>query len=76
VLAVAIAFLLRLGLAHGFLPGELAALGLAALLLMLFPLFAAPTGFIATLIVAALIARRCGLFARLFSQGRVRLARA
>jgi hypothetical protein len=76
VLAVAIAFLLRLGLSHGFLSGELAALGLAALLLMLFPLFAAPTGFIATLIVAALIARRCGLFVRLFSQGRVRLARA
>jgi hypothetical protein len=29
---------------------------------MFYPLFAAPTGFAATLIVAALIAGRCGLW--------------
>jgi hypothetical protein len=62
VLAVAVAFLIRLGLSQGFRRYELPALGLAAALLLFYPLVGAPTGFGATLIVAALIAGRCGLW--------------
>jgi arabinofuranan 3-O-arabinosyltransferase len=62
VLAIPVAFLVRLGLSHGFRRYELPALGLVAFLLMFYPVFAAPTGFAATLIVAALIAGRCGLW--------------
>src|SRR5207244_3932819 len=51
VLAIAVAFLVRIGLHHGFERGELPALTLAGALLMLYPLFGAPTGFGATLIV-------------------------
>jgi hypothetical protein len=61
VLAIPVAFLVRLGLEEGFRRYELPALGLVAFLLMFYPLFAAPTGFAATLIVSGLIARRCGL---------------
>jgi arabinofuranan 3-O-arabinosyltransferase len=60
VLAIAVAFLIRLGLDQGFARYELPALGLAAVLLMIFPLLGAPTGFGATLIVTTLIARRAG----------------
>ncbi len=59
VLAIAVGFLVRIGLSDGFRRYELPALGLMAFLLMFYPLFAAPTGFGATLIVAALIAGRC-----------------
>jgi arabinofuranan 3-O-arabinosyltransferase len=59
VLAIAVGFLVRIGLSDGFRRYELPALGLMAFLLMFYPLFGAPTGFGATLIVAALIARRC-----------------
>jgi arabinofuranan 3-O-arabinosyltransferase len=62
VLAVPVGFLVRLGLSHGFRRFELPALGLVAFLLMFYPLFAAPTGFAATLIVAALVGRRCGFW--------------
>jgi arabinofuranan 3-O-arabinosyltransferase len=62
VLAIPVAFLVRLGLSHGFRRHELPALGLVGFLLMFYPLFAAPTGFAATLIVAVLIAGRCGLW--------------
>jgi hypothetical protein len=64
VLAIAVAFVVRIGLNRGFLRYELPALGLVASLLMLFPLAAAPTGFIATLIVAGLIVRRAGPWRR------------
>lgn len=57
-LAVPLAFLFRLGLARGFLPHELAAIGFACLLVLIFPFVDGPTGFAAALIVAALIARR------------------
>lgn len=60
VLAIAVAFLVRLGLDQGFARYELPALGLVAALLMIFPLVGAPTGFAATLIVTTLIARRVG----------------
>jgi arabinofuranan 3-O-arabinosyltransferase len=60
VLAIAIAFLVRIGLDEGFVPYELPALGLAAVLLIIFPLLGAPTGFGATLVVAALVGTRIG----------------
>jgi hypothetical protein len=72
VLAIPVAFLVRIGLSegllgHGFQRYELPALGLAAALLMFYPLAGAPTGFAATLIVSGLIAgalrtlaQRCG----------------
>jgi len=62
VLAIAVAFLVRIGLKQGFQRHELPALGVAALLLMFFPLVGAPTGFAATLVVTGLIAARCGLW--------------
>jgi arabinofuranan 3-O-arabinosyltransferase len=58
VLAIPIAWLVRIGLADGFRKYELPALGSAALLLVIFPLFETPTGLGATLIVAALIVGR------------------
>jgi len=61
VLAIAVAFLVRIGLRQGFERHELPALGLAAALLMFYPLFGAPTGFGATLVVSSLIIRRCWL---------------
>jgi arabinofuranan 3-O-arabinosyltransferase len=64
VLAIPVAFLVRIGLARGFERYELPALGLAAALLFFFPLVGAPTGFVATLIVSGLIARRTGLWWR------------
>ncbi len=57
VLAVPLAFLFRLARANGFLPGELAGIGLACLLVLIFPLVAVPVGFGAILIVAMLVAR-------------------
>ena len=60
VLAIPVAFLVRIGLTRGFERHELPALGLAAALLFFYPLAGAPTGFVATLIVSGLIARRAG----------------
>jgi len=60
VLAIAIAFLVRVGIDEGFERYELPALGLAAVLLIIFPLLGAPTGFGATLVVAALTGARIG----------------
>jgi len=60
VLAIPVAFLVRIGLRRGFRRHELPALALVAALLMFYPLVGAPTGFVATLIVAGLIAARCG----------------
>jgi arabinofuranan 3-O-arabinosyltransferase len=60
VLAIPVAFLVRIGLDRGFARVELPALGLVAALLMIYPVLGAPTGFGATLIVSALIARRVG----------------
>jgi arabinofuranan 3-O-arabinosyltransferase len=60
VLGVPLAYLLRLGRAQGFLRHEIAAIGVACLLILLFilPFVKVPLGFAAVLIVAALIARR------------------
>jgi arabinofuranan 3-O-arabinosyltransferase len=59
VLAIALAFLIQIGLHRGFRRYELPALGLVAALLLFYPLVGAPTGFGATLIVSGLIAGRC-----------------
>jgi len=59
VLAIAVAFLVRIGLRQGFERHELPALGLVGALLMFYPLFGAPTGFGATVIVSGLLLRRC-----------------
>jgi len=58
VLAIAVAFLVRVGLEEGFARHELPALGLVVALLMIYPLLGAPTGFGATLVVTALIGWR------------------
>ncbi len=57
VVAVPLAFLIRFGRARGFLPHELAAMAAVCLLILIFPFFKAPVGFVAALIVTALIAR-------------------
>ena len=55
VLALPLAFLFRLGRTHGFLQHELAGIGLACLLVLIFPFVKLPVGFGAVLVVAALI---------------------
>jgi arabinofuranan 3-O-arabinosyltransferase len=60
VLAVPVAFLIRIGLKHGFRPYELPALGWALLLMVSFAFWGEPVGLAATLIVAALVLRRAG----------------
>lgn len=65
VLVIAIAFIVRVGLSEGFLRHELPALGLAIVMIMGYQLLgAAPTGFAATLLVAALIVIRVCAFSR------------
>jgi hypothetical protein len=59
-LAIAVAFLVRVGLDEGFERHELPAFGLVAVLLLMFSLLGTPTGFAATLVVTALIAYRVG----------------
>jgi arabinofuranan 3-O-arabinosyltransferase len=68
VLAVPLAFLWRLASARGFLPHELAGIGAACLLVLIFPLVKAPVGFAALMVVAALIARRAWPALRLSAQ--------
>ena len=58
VLAVPLAFLFRLGRVRGFLPHEVAGIGFACLLVLIFPFVKAPVGLAALLVTAALIARR------------------
>jgi len=58
VLAVPLLFLFRLGRTHGFLRHELAGIGLACLLVLIFPFVKLPVGLGAVLVVAALTARR------------------
>jgi arabinofuranan 3-O-arabinosyltransferase len=58
VLAVPIAFLFRLGRTRGFLKHELAGIGLACFLILAYPFVQAPVGFVAVIVVAALVLRR------------------
>jgi len=60
VLAIPVAWLVRLGLARGFLAYELPALAVALALVMSFMFFGIPVGLAANLIVGALILRRAG----------------
>jgi arabinofuranan 3-O-arabinosyltransferase len=59
VLAIPVAFLVRIGLRNGFRRYELPALGCAAILILSFIFFGMPVGLFATLIIAGLIVRRC-----------------
>src|SRR5262249_53088919 len=58
VLAVPIAFLVRLGLRDGFLTYELAALAAVTVLILAYPFIGVPSGLLANIVVAALIVRR------------------
>ena len=58
VLAVPTAFLIREGRRTEFLPHEMAGIGVACLLIFVFPVVTAPVGLAAALIIAALILRR------------------
>jgi arabinofuranan 3-O-arabinosyltransferase len=60
VLAIPIAWLVRLGLARGFLKFELPALAIVFALILSFIFVGIPVGLAANLIVAALILRRAG----------------
>jgi arabinofuranan 3-O-arabinosyltransferase len=64
VLAIPVAFLVRIGLRGGFQRYELPALGCAAALIFSFIMFGAPVGLGSTLIVATLIMRRAALWRR------------
>jgi arabinofuranan 3-O-arabinosyltransferase len=61
VLAIPLAFLMRMGLRDGFLPWELPGIAFACGLILVFPLLAMPTGFAAVALVALLIVRRASL---------------
>jgi hypothetical protein len=58
VLAIPLAFLMRMGLRDGFLPYELTAIAVSCGLILGFPFAAVPTGLAAVAIVVGLIARR------------------
>jgi len=60
VLAVPVAFLMRIGLKNGFRPHELPALGCALALVVSFAFFGEPVGLAANLVISALILRRAG----------------
>ena len=61
VLAIPVAFLIRIGLRTGFRSYELPALAAALALTVSFTFLGLPVGLGATLIVAGLIVKRCGL---------------
>jgi hypothetical protein len=60
VLAIPVAFLVRIGLKQGFRAYELPALGCALALFLTFTFTGEPTGFAINLIVGALVLRRAG----------------
>ena len=60
VLAIPIAFLVRIGLKSGFRAYELPVLGAVVALICCYMFTGIPTGFGATLIVSALVLRRAG----------------
>jgi arabinofuranan 3-O-arabinosyltransferase len=60
VLAVPVAFLIRIGLKEGFRRYELPALGCALVLSLVFTFTGTPVGLGITLIVATLVLRRAG----------------
>jgi hypothetical protein len=60
VLAIAVGYLVRLGLSHGFRPHELPALGCSVALILLFIFCGVPVGFLVILVIGALVLRRAG----------------
>jgi glycosyl transferase family 87 len=58
VLAIPMAFIMRLGFRDGFLHYELGAMAAASLLVLAYPIVVAPAGLLAVLIVAAVVCRR------------------
>lgn len=64
VLAIPVALIVRMGIANGFRNHELPALGVATALLVSFQFVVAPVGFVATLIVACLVARLASSWGR------------
>ena len=60
VLAIPVAYLVRMGLAEGFRTYELAGFGAALALILCFAFWGIPTGLGATLILGALVLRRAG----------------
>jgi arabinofuranan 3-O-arabinosyltransferase len=58
ILAMPLAFLFRLGRTNSFLPYETAGMGLACLLIFIFPFVEAPVGLAAVIVTAALVANR------------------
>jgi hypothetical protein len=60
VLAIPVAFLIRTGLARGFLPYEMPMLGVALVVMMSFMFLGQPVGLATSLIIGALILRRAG----------------
>ncbi|MDO9058972.1 MAG: DUF2029 domain-containing protein, partial [Bradyrhizobium sp.] len=64
VLAIPVAFLIRLGLSGGFIAWELPALACALVMIAGFILTGVPLGVGATLIVAGLVLRRASLWRR------------
>ena len=76
VLAIPVALLVKLGLETGFRRYELPAFGCALALVIGFMFLGAPLGLGATLIVAALIIGRCGLWARVAVPRRAHFAEA
>jgi hypothetical protein len=63
ILAVPIAFLFRLGRTQGFLKHELAGIGLACVLILIYPFVVAPVAYVAVLVVATLVLRRALVWA-------------
>ena len=60
VLAIAVAFLIRTGIARGLLPYEMPALLVALVMMMSFTFLGQPVGLATTLIIGALVLRRAG----------------
>ncbi|WP_407176828.1 glycosyltransferase family 87 protein [Bradyrhizobium sp. STM 3562] len=71
VLAIPIAWLVRLGLAHGFRAYELSALAVAMAFVLIFIFSGLPLGFATNVIVGALVLRRAGPWWRQASEARL-----
>ncbi len=76
VLAIPVAWLVRLGLAHGFRAYELPLLALAGTLVLIFMVSGIPLGFAASLIVGTLVLHRAGAWWRHLPSSRLAAASA
>jgi glycosyl transferase family 87 len=64
VLAIPVAYLVRMGLAHGFRSYELPALACGVVLIVIFIFLGIPVGFVMTLAIGGLVLRRAGTWWR------------